>query len=67
MIRIKLRRKYLYEVETKDDVFEKHYRYTYLDIGYKGIGCSQSNLITITQEDYCEIFVGAVMLWHSNF
>jgi hypothetical protein len=67
MIRIRLNKRYLYEVETKDNVFEKHYRYTYMDIGYKGVGVSQSYFITITQEDYCEIFIGAYMLWYSKF
>jgi hypothetical protein len=67
MLRILLKKKYLYEVENKDEMFEKHYRYTFLDIGYKGKGVSQSNFITIMQEDYCEVFVGADMLWHSKF
>jgi len=67
MIRIRLNKRYLYEVENEQEVMEKHYRYTYLDIGYKGRGVSQSNFITIMQEDYCEIFIGADMLWHSKF
>ena len=68
MIRICLKRKYLYEVETKDNVWEKHYRYTFLDIGYKGKGnIAQSYLMCVYQEDYCELFVGADMLWHTNF
>jgi len=67
MIRICLKKKYLYEVENKDNIWEKHYRYTFLDIGYRGKDCSQAFLICIYQEDYCELFIGADMLWHSKF
>ena len=63
MIRIKLRSKFLYEVLNKDEMLERHWRYTYLDIGYKG----QIHLLSIIEEDYCQIFIGANMLWNSNF
>lgn len=67
MIRIKLGSKFLYEVTNKDEMLERHYRNIYLDIGYKGRGISQIYFMTIIQEDYCEIFTYANMLWHSKF
>jgi hypothetical protein len=68
MIRICLKKNYLYEVENADNQWEKHYRYTYLDIGYKGKGnCGQKWLVCVFQEDYCELLVGGNLLWHSGF
>lgn len=68
MIRILLKRKYLYDVSTKDNVWETHYRHTYLDIGYKGKGnCGQLYFLTIIQEDYVEMFACAYLVWHSPF
>jgi len=68
MLRILLKRKYLYEVLTQDNVWEKHYRYTYMYIGYKGQGISgQTYFITIVLEDYIKIFAGASLEWHSPF
>ena len=63
MIRIRLRKKFLYEITNKDRMIEEHYRYTYLDIGYKG----QIYFLSILEEDYCIMFVGANMIWHSKF
>lgn len=68
MLRILLKRKYLYEVEIADNTWEQHYRYTYLDVGYKGKGnIGQKYFITITKEDYCQQFLGALMIWNSPF
>jgi len=63
MLRIRLKKKFLYKVIDKDRMIEYHCRYTYLDIGYKG----SIYFITITQEDWCNSFLGATMRWNSGF
>jgi hypothetical protein len=63
MLRIRLKKTFLYEIVNEYGMIEYHWRYTYLDIGYKRQICFMS----IIQEDWCNLFAGATMLWHSKF
>jgi len=66
MLRIKLRNKFLYSVMNENGAMEEHYRYTYLDIGYKGKGnIGQKWFLVIYKEDYCKILTWADISWHS--
>lgn len=63
MIRILLKKRFLYERPRGKDYIEQAYRYTFLDIGFKG----SIYFISIIQEDIAETILYASMLWHSNF
>jgi hypothetical protein len=68
MLRIKLNSKFLYKVINKDEMLEEHFRYTYLDIGYRGkVNIGQKYFLCIYEEEYAQILTWADIKWHSIF